>query len=140
MPIKCQIHVTEVSENLIHFCLPRDEHLVIFIFKLGVSRLRKFKPVQIPLAIVISVHKIKVYYIRCAQYQPLPPPLGGREGRRVNFQFQVLKRGNQKENESLEGGVGLKEFLPQIFAWRVYYVPCEKRLRKIKYAFEGWFG
>ena len=37
------------SESLIHFCLPRDEHFVISIFKLGASRLRKFKPMQIPL-------------------------------------------------------------------------------------------
>ena len=58
------------SESLIHFCLPRDEHFVISIFKLGASRLRKFKPMQIPfLACVKSGHKMSVYHIRCAQYQ-----------------------------------------------------------------------
>ena len=37
-----------MSINLIHFCLPRYEDLVVFIFKAGVSLLKKFKPVQIP--------------------------------------------------------------------------------------------
>ena len=31
------------------FYIPRDKHLVIFIFKSGFSRIRTFKPVQIPL-------------------------------------------------------------------------------------------
>ena len=35
------------------------------------------------------------------------------------------------------GGVGIKEFLPQIFAWGACYVPCQKSLCKRKYGFEG---
>ena len=34
-------------------------------------------------------------------------------------------------------GVGIKEFLPQIFAWGACYVPCQKSLCKRKYGFEG---
>ena len=32
---------------------------------------------------------------------------------------------------------GLKEFLPQVFPRGNYYVPCQKRLCKIKYSFDG---
>ena len=42
--------------------------------------------------------------------------------------------GDQKKNEC-QGG--LKKFLAQIFAWWAYCVPCQKRLTKIKYGFEG---
>ena len=33
--------------------------------------------------------------------------------------------------------VGRKEFLQQIFSWGAYYIPCQARLCKIKYGFEG---
>ena len=38
-----------------------------------------------------------------------------------NFQSQILKR---REVKCMPGGH--KEFLPQIFAWGAYYVPCQK--------------
>ena len=71
---------------------------------------------------------MSVYHIRCAQYQ-LHLLLGDQ------LAVPDFEMGNQKENDSLERGVGSK-----MFAWRLYYVPCQKRLLKIKYGFEGWFG
>ena len=42
----------------------------------------------------------------------------------------------RKKNQCLGG---LKGSLPQVFACGVYYVSCQKRLCKIKPAFEGSF-
>ena len=50
----------------------------------------------------------------------------------INFQFQILKRGDQKKKEYLGG---LEEFLLQIYAWGGLLVPCQKRLCEIKYGF-----
>ena len=41
-----------------------------------------------------------------------------------NFQSQILKSGVSEKNEYLEG---LKEFLPWIFTWKVYYISCEEK-------------
>ena len=86
----------------------------------------------------MSGHKISVYYIRGEQYHP-PFLLGGGEGGHLSVP-DFEKGGSGKKREHRGVVVGLKEFLPQIFAWRAYYVPCQKRLRKIKYGFEGWLG
>ena len=52
-----------------------------------------------------------------------------------NFEKEGGEGGEgQKKNECLGG---LKEFLPSIFAWGVYYVSCQKIFLKIKYGFEG---
>ena len=50
----------------------------------------------------------------------------------INFQFQILKRGDQKKKEYLGG---LEEFLLQIYACGGLLVPCQKRFCEIKYGF-----
>ena len=43
------------------------------------------------------------------------------------LQSQILKRGGSEKDECLSG---LKEFLPQIFAWGAYYVSFQKEFVK----------
>ena len=47
---------------------------------------------------------------------------------------QHFEKERSEKNECLRE---LKEFFLQIFSWEGYYVSCQKRLCKIKYAFKG---
>ena len=68
---------------------------------------------------------------------PLPLPLLSAGGTTSSTKFWKGGWGGGRGSEKNECLGGLKEFLPSIFAWGVYYVSCQKRFLKIKYGFEG---
>ena len=79
----------------------------------------------------VSVFENLTVVKELTQYHPpSPPPLSvGRD----NFQSQILKRGDKKKNECLGG---LRVSAMNICS-RAYYIFSQKRLLKIKCAFES---
>ena len=59
-------------------------------------------------------------------------------GRQLPFPCSEKMKGRGEGGQKKKGMVGgLKEFLPQIFAWRAFFFSCQNRLCKIKRNFKG---